>query len=46
LDDLAKYANVGVLYPPLFDGQHYGGRRWMPLPILLNAGLFGLPGNT
>jgi hypothetical protein len=34
---LAEYANEGTLYPPLFDGLHYGGTRWMPLPILLNA---------
>jgi hypothetical protein len=34
---LAKYVNEGVLYPPLFDGEHYGGTRWMPLPILENA---------
>lgn len=34
---LAQYANDGVVYPPLFDGEHYGGTRWMPLPILLNA---------
>jgi hypothetical protein len=34
---LAQQANEGVLYPPLFDGEHYGGTRWMPLPILLNA---------
>ena len=34
---LARYANDGIVYPPLFDGVHYGGTRWMPLPILLNA---------
>lgn len=34
---LAQYVNEGVLYPPLFDGEHYGGTRWMPLPILENA---------
>ncbi len=34
---LAKYANEGVLYPPVYDGQHYGGTRWMPIPILVNA---------
>jgi hypothetical protein len=34
---LEHYANEGSLYPPLFDGVHYGGTRWMPLPILLNA---------
>jgi hypothetical protein len=35
--NLAKYANEGIVYPPLFDGEQYGGTRWMPLPILLNA---------
>ena len=25
------------LYPPLFDGEHYSGTRYMPLPLLLNA---------
>jgi hypothetical protein len=44
--NLAKYANERVLYPRLFDGQHYGGTRWMPLPILLNAGPLGSRGNT
>lgn len=34
---VARAADHGLLYPPLFDGAHYGGTRWMPLPILLNA---------
>jgi hypothetical protein len=34
---LAEYANEGTLYPPLYDGERYGGTRWMPLPILVNA---------
>lgn len=34
---LARYANDGVLYPPLFDGERYGGTRWMPLGIVLHA---------
>jgi hypothetical protein len=34
---LAQEANDGVLYPPLSAGGYYGGTRWMPLPILLNA---------
>jgi hypothetical protein len=34
---LAKYAASGVLYPPLYDGQRYGGTRFMPLMILLNT---------
>jgi hypothetical protein len=33
----AERARAGELYPPLFDGQHYAGTRYMPLPILLNA---------
>ena len=32
---LADRARDGVLYPPFFDGQSYGGTRTMPLPILL-----------
>jgi hypothetical protein len=34
---LADRARDGVLYPPLVDGQWYGGTRVMPLPILLYA---------
>ena len=34
---LGKAADEGTLYPPLFDGTHYGGTRWMPLPILAFA---------
>lgn len=30
-------ARAGRLYPPVFDGEHYAGTRYMPLPILLNA---------
>ena len=33
----AEAARHGQLYPPLFDGEHYAGTRYMPLPILLNA---------
>jgi len=35
---LAQYANEGTLYPPLSDGERFGGTRHMPLPILVNAG--------
>ena len=35
---LAQYATERVLYPPLFDGSHFGGTRYMPLGIVLNAG--------
>ncbi len=34
---LARYVNHGVIYPPLFNGQVYGGTRFMPLPIVLHA---------
>ncbi len=34
---LAQYAHEGTLYPPLFDGVRFGGTRYMPLPIVLNA---------
>jgi len=34
---LAERAREGTLYPPLFDGQSYGGTRTMPVPILLYA---------
>jgi hypothetical protein len=34
---LARYAHEGTLYPPLFDGVRFGGTRYMPLPIVLNA---------
>lgn len=33
----AESAREGRLYPPLFDGEHYAGTRYMPIPILLNA---------
>ena len=33
----AESARAGQLYPPLFDGEHYAGTRYMPLAILLNA---------
>jgi hypothetical protein len=34
---VAEAARAGHLYPPIFDGEHYAGTRYMPLPILLNA---------
>ncbi len=33
----AEAARANQLYPPLFDGEHYAGTRYMPLSILLNA---------
>ena len=41
----AEAARGGVLYPPLFDGEHYAGTRYMPLPILLNAGAAAAAGD-
>jgi hypothetical protein len=34
---LTRYASEGTLYPPLSDGVRFGGTRWMPLAILVNA---------
>jgi hypothetical protein len=34
---LAKFANERVLYPPLFAHGRFGGTRYMPLQIVLNA---------
>lgn len=42
---LAKYAAEGTLYPPLYDGERFGGTRYMPLQIGLHAGLARLTGN-
>ena len=36
---LAQDAAEGVLYPPLYDGQRYGGTRYLPLTIVAHAGL-------
>ncbi len=36
---LARSAGEGTLYPPVFDGESYGGTRYMPIPIVLHAGL-------
>jgi len=41
---LARYADEGRLYPPLFDGLRFGGTRHMPLPILVNAAAARLTG--
>jgi hypothetical protein len=42
---LAETARAGHLYPPIFDGEHYAGTRYMPLPILLNALASGVVGD-
>ena len=36
---LARYTGDGTLYPPLYDGEHFGGTRFMPLQWFLHAGL-------
>jgi Glycosyltransferase family 87 len=41
----AEDARAGQWYPPLFDGEHYAGTRYMPLPILLNALAAGIVGD-
>ncbi len=41
---LAQYANDGLLYPPLYDGESFGGTRQMPFQILAHAGLARVSG--
>ena len=41
---LAQYFDRGTLYPPLYDGQFYGGTRFMPIPIVLHGSLAKLTG--
>jgi hypothetical protein len=36
---LAQSFDRGTLYPPLYDGQSYGGTRFMPIPIVLHGSL-------
>jgi hypothetical protein len=36
---LARYADHGVLYPPLIGEDTIGGTRFMPLPVMLNVAL-------
>jgi hypothetical protein len=42
---LADYGNAGVLYPPVFDGERFGGTRYMPLSISMYAVGAGLTGD-
>ncbi len=42
---LAERTVSGTFYPPIFDGETYGGTRYMPLPLLLHAGLARLTGD-
>jgi hypothetical protein len=41
---LAVHLNEGSFYPELYDGEHYAGTRYMPLPFVLHAGLARLTG--
>jgi hypothetical protein len=41
---LARHANTDGLYPPLVGAGAYGGSRYMPLPILLHAGVARITG--
>src|SRR5947209_15938119 len=36
---LAAHLNAGTFYPELYDGEHLGGPRYMPLHFLLHAGV-------
>lgn len=42
---LAEWAERGEVYPPFFDGEHYGGTRYMPIPFVLHAALSDLTGD-
>jgi hypothetical protein len=41
---LARFADQGVLYPPLVGEDTFGGTRFMPLPVLLHAAVSRLTG--
>ena len=41
---LSLYAAGGTYYPPLFDGQHFGGTRYMPLQFVLYAAVSKVTG--
>jgi hypothetical protein len=36
---LARYADHGMLYPPLVGNESFGGTRFMPLPVLLHVAM-------
>ena len=42
---VSEAARTGRFYPAAFDGEHYAGTRWMPVPILLNAAGAALVGD-
>ena len=44
--ELSRRTASGLFYPPLFDGTHYAGTRYMPLPILFPAGLSKVIGDA
>jgi hypothetical protein len=44
LTALASFAADGTLYPPLYDGESFGGTRYMPIQLLVHAGLAELTG--
>jgi hypothetical protein len=39
---LARSAQEGVLYPELFDGERYGGTRFMPIPFVVHGLVAGI----
>jgi hypothetical protein len=41
---LARYFDRGVLYPELYDGEFYGGTRFMPLPLIAHGSVAKLTG--
>ena len=41
---LAHSFNAGILYPELYDGDFYGGTRFMPLPVVLHGALASITG--
>ena len=43
---LAHHLNQGVLYPAIYDGQVFGGSRYMPGYFALHAGLAQLTGES
>ena len=42
---LARYANAGTLDPPLYNGVAFGGTRYMPVSVVLHAGVERLTGS-
>lgn len=42
---LARSAAEGTLYPAIYDGESFGGTRYMPVPIALHGGLGLLVGD-